>query len=102
VLASTLLPPILAGLRRASPGRAHTRRFGEGPGGTHDPQNHKADVAISQAFASVAGIEVEKLLHARAQCAMPASHRLAKKNRCGHRICAASAFIGWLPNSRQP
>src|SRR5258708_30341288 len=91
VLASTLLPPILADFVVRHPVAPIRVASVKVPEVLTILQNHKADVAISQAFASVAGIEVEKLLHARAQCAMPASHRLAKKKPCAHRICAASA-----------
>lgn len=102
VLASTLLPPILADFVEHHPGVPIRVDSVKVPEVLTILQNHKADVAISQAFASVAGIEVEKLLHARAQCAMPASHRLAKKKTVRAQDLRGERIIGWLPNSRQP
>jgi DNA-binding transcriptional LysR family regulator len=102
VLASTLLPPILADFVERHPGVPIRVDSVKVPEVLTILQNHKADVAISQAFAPVAGIEVEKLLSARGQCAMPASHRLAKKKVVRTADLRGERIIGWLPNSRQP
>jgi DNA-binding transcriptional LysR family regulator len=102
VLASTLLPAVIADFVEHHPGVPIRVDSMKVPEVLVSLQNHKADVAISLAFPSVAGIEVEKLMHARAQCAMPANHRLAKKKSVRAQDLRGERIIGWIPNSRQP
>jgi DNA-binding transcriptional LysR family regulator len=102
VLASTLLPPVIADFVERHPGVPIRVDSVKLPEVLSTLQNHKADVAISLAFPSVAGIEVEKLMHAAGQCAMPSTHRLAKKKLVNAKDLRGERIIGWLPNSRQP
>lgn len=102
VLATTLLPPILADFVERHPGVPIRVDSVKVPEVLVSLQNHKADVAISQAFPAVAGIEVQTLLKTRALCAMPAGHRLAKKKVVRAQDLRGERIIGWLPNSRQP
>jgi DNA-binding transcriptional LysR family regulator len=101
VLATTLLPPILADFVGRHPGVPIRVDSVKVPEVLVNLQNHKADVAISQAFPAVAGIEVETLLKTRALCAMPATHKLAKKKVVRAQDLRGERIIGWLPNSRQ-
>ncbi|SAL60373.1 LysR family transcriptional regulator [Caballeronia telluris] len=101
VLATTLLPPILADFVERHPGVPIRVDSVKVPEVLLSLQNHKADVAISQAFPAVAGIEVQTLLRTRALCAMPAGHRLAKKKVVRAQDLRGERIIGWLPNSRQ-
>jgi DNA-binding transcriptional LysR family regulator len=101
VLATTLLPPILADFVGRHPGVPIRVDSVKVPEVLVSLQNHTADVAISQAFPAVAGIEVQTLLRARALCAMPAGHRLAKKKVVRAQDLRGERIIGWLPNSRQ-
>jgi DNA-binding transcriptional LysR family regulator len=101
VLATTLLPPILADFVERHPGVPIRVDSVKVPEVLVSLQNHKADVAISQAFPAVAGIEVQALLKTRALCAMPAGHRLAKKKVVRAQDLRGERIIGWLPNSRQ-
>jgi DNA-binding transcriptional LysR family regulator len=102
VLATTLLPPILADFVARHPGVPIRVDSVKVPEVLVALQNHKADLALSQAFPAVAGIEVERLMHAPAQCAMPSTHRLAKKKLIRAQDLRGEKIIGWLPNSRQP
>lgn len=61
-------------------------------------QDMKADVALSQAFTPIAGIEVEPLLVADVLCALPAGHPLAAKSLITPQDLAEETVIGWLPN----
>jgi DNA-binding transcriptional LysR family regulator len=102
VLATTLLPPILADFVARHPGVPIRVDSVKVPEVLVALQNHKADLALSQAFQAVAGIEVERLMHAPAQCAMPSTHRLVKKKLIRAADLRGEKIIGWLPNSRQP
>jgi DNA-binding transcriptional LysR family regulator len=64
-------------------------------------QDLKADVALSLAFPSIAGIEVEPLLTARQLCAVPVGHRLAALDVVTPEDLQGEAMIGWLPNKAQ-
>ncbi|KMQ78314.1 3-oxoacyl-[acyl-carrier protein] reductase [Candidatus Burkholderia pumila] len=102
VLATTLLPPVLANFTARHPGVPIKVDSVKVPEVLVSLQNHQADVVLSQAFPAVAGIEVETLLKARDRCAMPATHRLAKKKLVVPENLRGEKLIGWLPNSRQP
>jgi DNA-binding transcriptional LysR family regulator len=102
VLATTLLPPVLADFTARHPGVPIKVDSVKVPEVLVNLQNHQADVALSQAFPTVAGIEVETLLKARALCAMPATHKLAKKKIVRPADLRGERLIGWLPNARQP
>jgi DNA-binding transcriptional LysR family regulator len=102
VLATTLLPPILADFTARHPGVPIRVDSVKVPEVLVSLQNHKADLAISQSFPAVAGIEVETLLKAPAQCAMLDTHRLAKKKLIRTQDLRGERIIGWIPNSRQP
>jgi DNA-binding transcriptional LysR family regulator len=92
VLATTLLPPILADFVERHPGVPIRVDSVKVPEVLVSLQNHKADVA---------SIEVQTLLKTRALCAMPAGHRLAKKKVVRAQDLRGERIIGWLPNSRQ-
>ncbi len=102
VLATTLLPPVLADFTERHPGVPIKVDSVKVPEVLVNLQNHKADVALSLAFPAVAGIEVETLLKARASCAMPTTHKLAKKKIVRPSDLRGEKLIGWLPNARQP
>ncbi|CCD40552.1 transcriptional regulator, LysR family [Candidatus Paraburkholderia kirkii UZHbot1] len=102
VLATTLLPPVLADFTERHPGVPIKVDSVKVPKVFMILQNHKADVALSLAFPAIAGIEVETLLKMPASCAMPAAHKLAKKETVRPADLRGEKLIGWLPNSRQP
>jgi DNA-binding transcriptional LysR family regulator len=101
-LATTLLPAILCDFVERRPGVAVRIESVKVRQVLSSLQEHKADVALSQAFPAVAGIEVESLFTTRALCAMPGTHPLAKKRVVRARDLRGEKIIGWLPNLRQP
>lgn len=62
-------------------------------------QDHKIDMALSLAFPALAGIEVEPIMETNVFCAMPANHRLTRKDMVLPSDFADEKVIGWMPNS---
>ena len=101
VLASTLLPLVLRRFFKYHPSVPVSIDSCNVPEILVLLQDCKADMALSLAFAPVAGIEVEPMMEGGFLCAMPAAHRLAKKQSVLPADLAGENVIGWIANSAQ-
>jgi DNA-binding transcriptional LysR family regulator len=101
VLASTMLPLVLRRFFKFHPGVPVSIDSCNVPEILVLLQDCKADMALSLAFAPVAGIEVQPMMEGGFLCAMPAAHRLAQKELVLPADLAGEDVIGWISNSSQ-
>lgn len=97
VLSTTLMPLVLKEFFKYHPNVPVTVDSCNGPEVLVRLQDMKCDMAIALDFPPFAGIEVEKILKVKVQCALPKGHPLTNKSHIDMKDLDGENMIGWVP-----